>query len=165
MYFYNQDGNYTESVYIYTQIMYGMLSPWNPDTQNISVSTNSVAESGEEVYVYCYDKDGNYAGAVCINFYTEIQYNLGWYKNYTPFHVTIPVPDEGQRIWTITYNCVTLIVVIHCNGVEVLNMVLSDSVCTKHSWTTYWEQSNGYVYFYNQDGNYTESVYIYTQEP
>ena len=51
---------------------------------------------------------------------------------------------------------------IHCNGVEVLNMVLSDSVCTEHSWTTYWEQSNGYVYFYNQDGNYTESVYIYT---
>ena len=46
MYFYNQDGNYTESVYIYTQIMYGILSPWNSDTQNISVTTDSVAESG-----------------------------------------------------------------------------------------------------------------------
>ena len=46
VYFYNQDGNYTESVYIYTQIMYGILSSWNPDTQNISVTTDSVAESG-----------------------------------------------------------------------------------------------------------------------
>ena len=46
MYFYNQDGNYTDCVYIHTQIMYGILSPWNPDTQNISVTTDSLAESG-----------------------------------------------------------------------------------------------------------------------
>ena len=90
--------------------------------------------------MYFYDKNGNYAGAVWIYFSTDIQNNLGWYKNYIPFSLTLSVP-------------VKLIVVIHCNGVEVLNMVLSDSVCTKHSWTTYWEQSNGYVYFYNQDGN------------
>ena len=50
MYFYNQDVNYTESVYIHTQIMYGILFPWNPDTQNISVSTDSLAESGEVVH-------------------------------------------------------------------------------------------------------------------
>ena len=46
VYFYNQDGNYTESVYIYTQIQFGILFPWNPDTQNISVSTDSTAGSG-----------------------------------------------------------------------------------------------------------------------
>ena len=93
--------------------------------------------------MYFYDKNGNYAGAVWIYFSTEIQNNLGWYKNYIPFSVTLSVPVEVQRIWTIAYNCVELIVVIHCNEV----------------------QSNEYVYFYNQDGNYTASVYIYTQEP
>ena len=110
--------------------MRGEKIQWNPDTQGITVSTDSTVGSNEWVWVYFYDKNGNYAGAVCINFYTEIQYSLGWYKNYTPFHVTTPVPDEGQRIWTITYNCVELIVVIHCNGVHVLNVLLSDNVCT-----------------------------------
>ena len=82
------------------------------------------------VFAYFYDKNGNYAGAVWIYFSTDIQNNLGWYKNYTPFSLTLSVPVEGQRIWTITYNCVELIVVIHCNGVQVLNVLLSDSVCT-----------------------------------
>ena len=44
--------------------------------------------------------------------------------------VTGPVPVEGQKIWTFTYNYTELSVVIHCNGVHVLNVLLSDSVCT-----------------------------------
>ena len=30
-----------------TQIQFGILFPWNPDTQNISVSTDSTAGRGE----------------------------------------------------------------------------------------------------------------------
>ena len=82
--------------------MRGERIQWNPDTQGITVTTNSTVGSNEWVYVYFYDKNGNYAGAVWIYFSTDIQYNLGLYKNYTPFSVTLSVPVEEQRIWTIT---------------------------------------------------------------
>ena len=164
--------------------MRGEKIQWNPDTQGITVSTDSTVGSNEWVSVYFYDKNGNYAGGVWIYFSTEIQNNLRWYKNYTPFSVTLSVPVEGQRIWTFTYYYTDLSVVIHCNQVEVLNVLLFDSVCTvcpvpvegQRIWTIAYNsvelmvvihcnevQSNEYVYFYNQDGNYTESVYIHTQ--
>ena len=46
--------------------------PWNPDTQNITVTTDSTVGSNEEVDVWFYDKDSNRAGGVYIYFYTQI---------------------------------------------------------------------------------------------
>ena len=50
---------------------------WNPDTQNITVTTDSTVGSNEEVDVWFYDQDSNRAGGVYIYFYTQIQFYLG----------------------------------------------------------------------------------------
>ena len=71
VYFYNQDGNYTESVYIYfyTQIMY---YPPGTLTRRISVLLQTVWQ--EVVYVYFYNQDGYYTESVYI--YTHIMYGI-----------------------------------------------------------------------------------------
>ena len=126
------------------------MIPWNPDTQSIKVVTNSTAGSEEQVYVYFYDYDGNYAGTVYIYFDTQIQYTLAGCTSYNIFPVTLPAAP--QKTWTITYNTAELRVVLHCNGVQVLNVLISDSVCTGNSdWRDWWEKEPKQIQFYSGD--------------
>ena len=97
--------------------------PWNPDTQNITVTTDSTVGSNEEVDVWLYDQDGNRAGGVYIYFYTQIQFYLGGWTANTSFPDTIPT--EKQKTWIIRYDSTEQSVLIHCNEVEVLNVLLT----------------------------------------
>ena len=123
--------------------------PWNPDTHNITVTTDSTVGSNEMVRVYFYDNDGYYAGIVGIYFSTQIQYTLAGCTSYNIFPVTLPA--ETDKHWTITYNTAELSVVIDCNGVKVLNVLISDSVCTKNDWRTYWEKERTQIQLYSWD--------------
>ena len=121
-------------------VVYDVKIPWNPHTQNITVTTDSTVGSKEYVAVYFYDNDGNYAGSVWIYFRTQIQYTLGWCTHNNNFLVSL-LPAETDKHWTITYNTAELSVVIHCNGVQVLNVLPTDSVCTDYSdWRDWWEK-------------------------
>ena len=124
--------------------------PWDPDTRSINVATDSTAGSGEQVYVQFYDNDGNWAGSVRIYFDTQIQYTLAGCTSYNLFPVTLP--PAPQKTWTITYNTAELRVVLHCNGVQVLNVLISDSVCTGNSdWRDLWEKEPTQIQFYSGD--------------
>ena len=96
--------------------------PWNPDTQNITVTTNSTVGSNEEVDVWFYDQDSNRAGGVYIYFYTQIKYYQEWYTGNTPFPT---LPTEKQKTWIIRYDYTEQSVLIHCNEVEVLNVLIT----------------------------------------
>ena len=125
--------------------MYNEEIQWNPDRQGITVTTNSTVGSGEEVVVWFYDNAGNYAGRVDISFSTPIQYALGRCASYNNFPVSLPVAT--QKNWTITYNTAELSVAIHCNGVQVLNLLISDSECAYSDWRTYWERKPTQIVF------------------
>ena len=126
-------------------VVYDENVQWNPDRQGITVTTNSTVGSYEMVDVRFYDNAGNYAGGVAIYFDTPIQYALGWCTYYTYFPVSLPVAT--QKNWTITYNTAELSVAIHCNGVQALNVLLSDSECTRSGWRTYWERKPTQIQF------------------
>ena len=114
-----------------------VMIPWNPDSQTITVTTDSEAGSKEEVSVDFFDTDETYAGYVFINFKTEMGYYIGYCnKYYTPFSATLPI--ETEKTWTITYNFTEQIVLFHCNGVLVAFVVLSNSVCAISDWAYYW---------------------------
>ena len=126
--------------------------PWNPDSETITVTTESVAGTEELLDVHFYDKDGGKAGAVLIKFYTQIKYQMGWCSpGYTTFPVTLPTAK--QKTWTFTYNYAEKRVEIFCNGVQVVNVVLSDSVCTRSSvkWIDNWENKPTQIDFYSKD--------------
>ena len=143
--------------------------PWNPDSETISISTNSEAGSWEASHVYFNDKDGNIAGAVGIYFDPQIKYAIDMCTYQTPFPATLPT--ETEKTWTITYNYTEKRVVYYCNGVQVVNFVQSDIACVKSSWREQWERkptqikfnsrenaSDGYCIISNT-GNYTGVIY------
>ena len=130
-------------------VVYDEEIQWNPDTQGITVTTNSTVGSGERVGVYFYDNAGNYAGSVWIHFNTPIQYGLGWCASYNNSTVSLPVAT--QKTWTFAYNTAEQRVVYYCNGVQALNVLLSDSECYRNVWRTYWERKPTQIEFSSFD--------------
>ena len=126
--------------------------PWNPDSENITISTNSVAGSKEGVYVSFEDKDGDFAGGVVIAFDKPIKYWLGYCTEaHIPFPETV-LPTDTNKIWTITYNYTDKRVVYYCNGVQVVNVVLSASACTEWNvWSKKWDSKPTQIKFDSDD--------------
>ena len=122
-------------------VVRGEKIEWNPDTQGITFTTNSTAGSNDVVWVLF----SNYAGGVWIYFYTPIQYGLGGCSYRNNFPVSLPAAPD--KTWTITYNTAGKRLALYCNGVQVLNVLLSDSECTQSNWRTTWERKPTQIRF------------------
>ena len=122
------------------EVLRDKLMPWNPDSESITVRTYSIAGSNEAVGVYFYDKYSHRTGGVFIFFDTQIWYFIVECMN---FYVLFPdtLPTETQKTWEFACNYTEQRVVLHCNGVQVLNFVLSDSECTESNWRDRWRKS------------------------
>ena len=124
--------------------------PWNSDSETITIYTNSEAGSEDSVILVFHDKDGGYArSAVIIDFGTHLRYRITSCSDYTPFPVTIPT--ETEKTWTITYNYTERRLVVHCNGVQVINVVVSDSACTPGVRRKYWDRKFTQMEFLKSD--------------
>ena len=130
-------------------VVIGEKIQWNPDTQGVTVSTDSTVGSGDDVYVLFYDNAGNYAGIVRIYFSTPIKYALEWCSSNNYFPVSLPAAPD--KTWTIEYNTAELRLALYCNGVQALNVLLSDSECTRSDWRTYWERKPTQIKFSSYD--------------
>ena len=100
------------------------------------------------MYVLFYTSGGEYVGAVGISFSSPPQFYIGNCINsgYTNFPVSLPT--EVEKVWRITRNRNSGIrLLIHCNNVEVLNFLMSDSTCSDSSWSTYWSKTVGKISF------------------
>ena len=93
-----------------------------------------------------YTTQREYAGGVRINFYSTTQYYLYWCSySWTNFPTNLPV--EVNKVWRITVDKTAGIrVKIHCNGVEVLNVLLSDT-CSNSGWRENWSRDVELIYF------------------
>lgn len=111
--------------------------PCNPDTRYVSVRTDTMEGNNEEVGQVFYDDSDQYVGGVFIDLASPMTYVLDPCTEGTPFPEA--VPTDTDKIWEIIYNQATLRVAIYCNGVAVLDVILSDSVCTRSDWRNNWE--------------------------
>ena len=127
--------------------MRGVFIPWNTDTQSITISTDSEVGTNETVMVM-FAGNNSVAGAVFIYFDTPIQYILGYCTHVKPFTDTLHT--DTQKTWTITYNTAKQRIVLHCNGVQVLNVLLT-SVCTDSRWRDWWERKPTHIQFHLWD--------------
>ena len=91
------------------------------------VKTDSVVGSNNEVRLRCYDTTGHAAAGVTIVFQSPPKYHPWYCLQWLPFPDTLP--SETVKIWKITKTVTSEIrFVIHCNDVEVVNVLTSD--CT-----------------------------------
>ena len=103
------------------------------------------------------DAGGEYAGGIYIYFNSRMHYDIGWCSStYVNFPTTLP--SSPNKIWRITLKRTSTYprLLIHCNGVEVLNVLISDSVCRNSNWEYDWGRKVGKIQF--QSG-YTASDY------
>ena len=106
----------------------------------LQIKTDSEVGSDEEVRVMFYDSQEALIGGILLYFESTPQYYIGYCSS---SHVDIPnLPSETEKVWTITFTRTSGVVtlVLHCNEVEVFNVVISGTVCSKSYWSTYWSR-------------------------
>ena len=110
------------------------------DAHPIEIRTNS--KSGGYVWMLFYTSQGEYAGRIYFKLTPPPQYYIYWCKRWTNFPTDLPT--ARVKVWRITVIRSTDIIGLQilCNGEEVLNTALSDSMCTKSrsSWYKYWSR-------------------------
>ena len=115
----------------------------NYDLENspLLIKTDSELGSGDMVSVDFYTAEGNLAGGVHLLFTSSLKY---WLSLCSGSFTDLPtdLPQEKNKVWKITStrNPGATRLVITCNNEEVLNVVLSDTTCTKSSWSTFWSR-------------------------
>jgi hypothetical protein len=116
----------------------------NYDLENnpLEIMTDSVLGSNDRLYVSFYSAGGP-VGTVSIYFRNNsVQYAFGYCSGshgHTPF--TSQLPSKTDKIWKITLIRTSSITLkIYCNGVELVNVVLSDTTCSDNRWSITWSR-------------------------
>ena len=126
------------------------------ETTPLEIRSDSELGSGDLVYVYFYTSQGDSAGGVWFKLTSPPQYNIYYCTPWTNFPTDLPT--ARVKVWRITVIRSSGIIGLQilCNGEEVLNTVLSDSVCTSYSsssydhwerWNTYWNRDIAKIHF------------------
>ena len=118
----------------------------------LQIRTNSEVGSNEKVRMTFLTAAYNSVGELWLTFGSPPQYTLT--RCTGDINFPIDLPSETDKVWTIslTRNSGEIRVVVHCNNKEVVNVVLSDTVCTSFDqWNTYWSRDVEVMWFASQD--------------
>ena len=102
-----------------------------------------------------------FAGGIGFNFRIPPKYWITgcFYNSGVEFPENI-VPSETSKIWRITLNRISNVgIVVYCNDVEVLNIAVSDVICTDSNWSEYWSREVGRIYFNQTKDTATDFYY------
>ena len=118
-------------------------------------------DGGNEARINFYTSADDYTGGVKFKLTSPPQYYISSCRDWTNFPTTPPTAQD--KVWRITVirspDVITLM--IHCNGNEVLNTVLSDSSCAWKSgtWRTYWYRGDIAIIHFPFSGNSMSDYY------
>ncbi|KAL5248076.1 hypothetical protein ACHWQZ_G017302 [Mnemiopsis leidyi] len=121
------------------------------ETTPLEIKTDSAVGSGDKVFVLFYTSQGDYAGGVYLRFTSTLQFCI--YRCCTTW-TNFPTnpPADVNKVWRISVTKTSGIrLQIHCNDVEVLNILISDTICSSSDWSTYWNRDIEKMYFTNDD--------------
>ena len=143
----------------------GVKINYDIETNPLEIKSGRELGSGNELYVEFYASQGEYVGGVQIDLDIDRpEYRI---KNCMIHETYLPVdiPTARVKVWRITVIRSSGIIGLQilCNGEEVLNTVLSDSVCTDWShWHEYWNRDIAKIQFSSHD---TVSDYYRPYQP
>ena len=130
----------------------------------LQIKTDSEVGSDEEVRVMFYDSQEDLIGGIFLYFTSTPQYFIGYCFS---SHVDIPnLPSETEKVWTITFTRTSDVVtlVVHCNEVEVFNVVISDTICKLDYAATYWSRKPASKILFLSDGSNIDTASDYHRQ-
>ena len=140
----------------------GVMIDHNLETTPLEIKTDSEVGSNEQVYVRFHNPNDDPAGGIDFRFNSRLQYRLQYCHstdNSSLNDFPDSLPTSTVRVWMVTLDKTSGIrYKIHCNDVEVVNVLLSDSECTGFDeWRKFYSRTP--VKFQIIEGNDTASDY------
>ena len=129
-----------------------MTIKYDLENSPLQIKTNSEDGSDEKGRVWFYTAGGDNAGGVNLYFKSRPQYYIsGCSTEIIDFPTSLPT--ETDRIWTITHSRTsgTVRLIIHCNNKEVLNVLLSGTICGYSFWSKVWSRDVQRIKFPSTD--------------
>ena len=118
---------------------------------SLDIKTDSTPGSDDKVhYMWFYTSQRDPAGGLFLYYSTTQYYIARCSSGLTGFLTDLPTATD--KVWRVTLTRTSGIrLVVHCNEVEVLNTLMSDSTCGRNDWSTYWSRSIAKIEFNYQD--------------
>ena len=126
--------------------------PWidvDLEKSSLLIKTDSREGSWDTLSVW-FSTAGKEEAGMDIAFRSPPTYSLKFCADSEEFRTKIP--SERIKIWriTLTKNPESTLI-IHCNNKEVLNIVISSSICYGKNWETYWGKDVQKILFSYED--------------
>ena len=138
-----------------------MKIDFNLENFPLQIKTDSEVGSDEESRVRFYDSQEDLIGGIYLYFESTPQYYISYCSS---SHVDIPnLPSETEKVWTITFTRTSDVVtlVVHCNEVEVINVVISDSICKSGFAATHWSRKPASKILFLSEGDKKDTASDY----
>ena len=127
---------------------------FDPENVPLEIKTDSNLGSDKKLAIRFYNAQKIYAGGFKIKFSSTPQYDLllCTQRSNSWINFATAVPSTIEKIWRITLDKSSGVrLIIHCNGVEVLDFLLSKDTCTSYSqWNMYWSRNLTMIRFTTQ---------------
>ena len=123
---------------------------FNLEKYSLNIKTNSTLGSNDKVKMGFYSSQRDSVGGITLLFHST-QYRI-WncYSNYANYITNLPAADE--KVWRVTLTRISGIrLVLHCNEVEVVNTLMSNSTCHHSWWNTPWSREVAKIWFTSSD--------------
>jgi hypothetical protein len=105
----------------------------------LEIKTDSALGSSDEMDVDFYDSNNDLVGSVWIMFDSPPEFHIDGCTSYTTFPFSLP--SATNKVWKITLTRISGIrLTIHCNDVEMVNILMSDSTCSYSRWRKFWSR-------------------------
>ena len=128
-----------------------MIINFNLEQNSLEFKTNSTLESSDSVRLNFRTSQDVSVGGLYIFFLSTLQYFI-WSCSSSTTNFPTDLPTATDKVWRVTLTRTSGIrLVIHCNEVEVLNFLISDSTCGRSDWSTYWSRKVAKILFPNND--------------
>ena len=123
---------------------------FNLEEYSLAIKTDSTLRSDDVMTVEFSTSQGKEAGALELFFDSTHQYAIWYCSELTNFPTNLP--SDNNKVWRVTLTRTSGIrLVVHCNEVEVLNTLMSDSTCGDSRWSTYWTGEVAKIKFLSYD--------------
>ena len=108
---------------------------------SVQMKTNVATGTNRQLRFALYSADDEEIGTVLLEFAVKVQYLvMNCFSVMRQFPVPEDIPSETEKTWQITVQKKPdVTITIACNGVELLNFVVSKDTCTKDTWASHWD--------------------------